>query len=284
MAGTVLHHDALLPRAPGGLVPGAALSLVVHGGLIAALALGVGWRHQQAEVFSAELWSAVPEVAAPPAPAPVPSPPPPPPPVATPAPPPPPPGPSAADIALERERAREQAAAAARELAEAKKAEARKAAAEKKAADDKKLADAKKAADAKAAAEKAAEEKRLEAQRQENLKRMLAQAGGTGAPSSTGTAARNAAPSNAYAGVLIAHIRDRIVMPDRDRLPPTLQAVVEVRSTASGTVLSRRLVKPSGNPAWDEAVLRAIDRAGTLPRDTDGRVPTAIEISFRPSD
>ncbi len=279
MASAALHHDALLPRAPGGLVPGAALSLVVHGGLIAALALGVGWRHQQAEVFSAELWSAVPEVAAPRAPEPVPSPPPPPPPVATPAPPPPPPGPSAADIALEKERAREQAAAAARELAEA-----RKVAADKKAADDKKLADAKKAAEAKAAAEQAAEEKRLEAQRQENLKRLLAQAGGTGAPSSTGTAARSAAPSSAYAGVLSAHIKRNINMPDYDRLPPTLQALVEVRATASGTVLSRRLVKPSGNPAWDEAVLRAIDRAGTLPRDTDGRVPTAIEISFRPSD
>jgi colicin import membrane protein len=284
MASAALSHDALLPRAPGGLVPGAALSLVVHGGLVAALALGVSWRHQEPDVFSAELWSSVPEVAAPRAPEPVPSPPPPPPPpVATPAPPPPPPGPSAADIALEKERAREQAAADARKLAETKKA-----AADKKAADDKKLADAKKASDAKAsakaAAEQAAEEKRLEAQRQENLKRLLAQAGGTGAPTSTGTAARSAAPSNTYAGVLIAHIRERIVMPDRDRLPPTLQAVVEVRSTASGTVLSSKLIKASGNPAWDEAVLRAIDRAGTLPRDTDGRVPTVIEISFRPSD
>jgi colicin import membrane protein len=47
-------------------------------------------------------------------------------------------------------------------------------------------------------------------------------------------------------------------------------------------VLARRLVKPSGNAAWDDAVLRAIDRAGTLPRDVDGRVPTSIEISFRP--
>lgn len=282
MGSAALSHDALLPRAPGGLVPGAALSLLVHGGLVAALALGVSWRHQQAEVFSAELWSTVPEVAAPRAPEPVPSPPPPP--VATTAPAPPPPGPSAADIALERERAREQAAAAARELAEAKKAETKKAAADKKAADDKKLADAKKASEAKAAAEQAAEEKRLEAQRQENLKRLLAQAGGTGAPSSTGTAARSAAPSNAYAAVLSAHIKHNINMPDYARLPPTLQAVVEVRATASGTVLSRKLVKPSGNPAWDDAVLRAIDRAGALPRDTDGRVPTTIEISFRPSD
>ena len=73
-------------------------------------------------------------------------------------------------------------------------------------------------------------------------------------------------------------------MPDIQRLPPTLEAVVEVRATASGTVLSRRLIKPSGNSAWDDAVLRAIDRASPLPRDKDGRVPTSIEITFKPTD
>ena len=127
-----------------------------------------------------------------------------------------------------------------------------------------------------------AEDKKIEAQRQENLKRLLAQAGGSGKTDSTGTALQDAAPSRTYAGVLIAHVRSKIVMPDRDRLPKSLEAVVEVRSTPTGTVLARNLVKRSGNAAWDDAVLRAIDRAGTLPRDTDGRVPTSIEISFRP--
>jgi colicin import membrane protein len=31
-------------------------------------------------------------------------------------------------------------------------------------------------------------------------------------------------------------------------------------------------------------VLRAIDRTGTLPRDTDGRVPPVLIITFRPND
>jgi colicin import membrane protein len=31
-------------------------------------------------------------------------------------------------------------------------------------------------------------------------------------------------------------------------------------------------------------VLRAIDRTDTLPRDTDGRVPPTLVISFRPRD
>lgn len=248
----------LQPQSADGLGAGALLALLVHGGLIAALTLGVGWRQQQQVEFSAELWSSLPQVAAPPAPAPEPAPPPP-----STAPPPPPPGPSAAEIALEKEKARVAAAEAdAREKAAAKAAKADK---------DRREAEA-----------RAADDKRLEAQRQENLKRLLAQAGGSGKADSTGTAAQDAAPSRAYAGLLIAHIRSKIVMPDKDRLPKSLEAVVEVRSTPTGTVLARRLVKPSGNAAWDDAVLRAIDRAGTLPRDTDGRVPTSIEISFRP--
>ena len=47
-------------------------------------------------------------------------------------------------------------------------------------------------------------------------------------------------------------------------------------------MISRRLVTSSGHPDWDEAVLRAVDRTGTLPRDTDGRVPAVITITFRP--
>ena len=33
-----------------------------------------------------------------------------------------------------------------------------------------------------------------------------------------------------------------------------------------------------------QAVLKAIDKTATLPRDEDGRVPPVLEISFRPKD
>jgi len=65
-------------------------------------------------------------------------------------------------------------------------------------------------------------------------------------------------------------------------VPSTLRAVVEVRAAPDGTIVGRRLVKSSGNKDWDEAVLRAIDRTDMLPRDTDGRVPSPIEIGFTP--
>ena len=53
---------------------------------------------------------------------------------------------------------------------------------------------------------------------------------------------------------------------------------------ANGTIIARRLVKSSGHAAWDDAVLRAIDRTGTLPRDTDGRVPSTLIVAFRPKE
>ncbi len=61
------------------------------------------------------------------------------------------------------------------------------------------------------------------------------------------------------------------------------KAEVEVTTTADGTIISQRLVKSSGNKAWDEAVIKAIVRTGSLPRDVDGRVPTPMILEFKPN-
>jgi len=311
--GTEHTHDTLLPRPPGGTAQGVALSVLVHGGLVAALAWGVAWRAPPPVTVSAELWAAVPQEAAPPAeqpppPAPTPAPPPPPspPPAPAPAPAPPPAPPREADIALERARqqkaqqdkaAQEQAEKAARDKAarekpekaeKAKKDEAQKAA---KAEQDKaSKAERDKATKEKQAREAAqrkreeeAEEKRLAQQREENLKRMIGQIPtGTGAAGSKGTAAADAAPSKSYAGLIVRAVKPNIVFTEVVSGNP--EAVIEVRAAPTGTIIGRRLVKPSGSKEWDEAVLRAIDRTGSLPKDTDGRVPGTVEIVFRPKD
>ena len=44
------------------------------------------------------------------------------------------------------------------------------------------------------------------------------------------------------------------------------------------------LVKSSGNAAWDNAVLKAIDKTEILPRDTDGRVHSPLLLVFKPND
>ena len=57
-----------------------------------------------------------------------------------------------------------------------------------------------------------------------------------------------------------------------------------LRAAPDGTIIGRRLVKSSGLPTWDEAVLRAIDKTEVLPRDTDGRVPGTLLLVFQPRD
>jgi colicin import membrane protein len=275
-----MHSSVLVPQAPGGLGAGAALALVVHAALIAALTLGVDWRTHDPAPVAAELWAAVPQAAAPPAPEPAPAPPAPAP---TPAPAPAPPPAAAAptpapDIALERDRERQR-----RAEAEQKAAADRKAAAAR-AEEDRRQREAQAAA-AKAAAEEKAAEDRLARQREENLRRMLGQAGavaGSGGVTSTGTAAQAAAPSAAYQGRVKAAILPNIVY--TGKAPAKAIAEVEVTLAPGGTIISRRLVKRSGHPDWDEAVLRAIDRTPSLPRDTDGRVPPMLLISFRPNE
>ena len=74
---------------------------------------------------------------------------------------------------------------------------------------------------------------------------MLGQAGATGAPGATGTALKDAAPSASYAGKLIARIKPNILL--TETVPGNPAADVEVRASATGTILSRRLVKSSGS-------------------------------------
>jgi colicin import membrane protein len=62
------------------------------------------------------------------------------------------------------------------------------------------------------------------------------------------------------------------------------RAEVEVRVAPDGMIQSRRIVQSSGNKAWDDAVLRAIEKTAVLPKDTDGRVPQVIVMGFRPLD
>jgi len=133
------------------------------------------------------------------------------------------------------------------------------------------------------AREKQAEEnKQREKLRQENLQRMAGLAGAAGATNSTGTALRSAGPSTSYAGRIRARIKPNIVFTEDIAGNPV--AEVEVRTSPDGTIVGRRLLKSSGNRAWDEAVLKAIDKTEVLPRDTDGTIYPVLVISFRPKD
>ena len=272
----------------------------------------------------AELWAAVPQQAAPraepePQPEPAPTPPQPPEPVPAPLPPPPPPPRQAepdtreADLAIEREKKRiekekkdkERAQQLEREKRERERKEEERRAQEKerlqkekekekqrekerqeKLEKQKQLAEEKKRQEAedkrKQEAIEKANAKAVEERHKENVRRMQGLAGATGGEKATGTAQRDAGPSGSYGGKVAAKVKPHIVYPDAVSGNP--RAEVEVRAAPDGTITGTRLIQSSGNKAWDDAVLRALQKTETLPRDVDGRVPSSLVIGFRPKD
>ena len=287
------HRLEFAPPPTPGIVRAMGLAIIAHMLLVAALTWGVNWKNDAVTVTAeAELWSAVPQPVAPKLAEVAP---PPPAPVIQPV-----PAPVVApklvdaDIALERDKQRlvkqkQEAQVKADKIGQVKEIEKTKAAQQakedkalelaKRALEDKKQAQEKLAA-AKQAAD--ADAKKSEMQRQENIKRMAGLAGATGAATATGAAQQSSGPSPGYAGRIRARIKPNIVFTADIAGNPT--ATVEVRVSPDGTIISRTLLKSSGIAAWDEAVLKAVDKTEVLPRDVDGQVPSSMEISFRPKD
>jgi colicin import membrane protein len=276
------------PPPQPGLVRAFALAILAHILLMIALTWGIHWnREAENAAVEAELWSSVPQEAAPK----LVQPPPPPPQAPTPEVKPPPPvvePPKQPDIALEREKKKRELAERRREEEELqKKLEAqrkqedlkRERLAEKKAAEEKrKLDEQEKLAKTKRLQQEDA--KRLEALRQENLKRMQGLAGAAGAADAKGSAKTSSGPSDSYGSRIRARVRPNIVF--TDDIPGNPVAEVEFQMAPEGTITSRRIVKSSGFKSWDEAVLRALDKTEVLPRDIDGRVHTPLIIEFKP--
>jgi colicin import membrane protein len=314
-------HLEFAPPAPKGTARSVGASLVVHALLIVALTAGIQWKQDNSLSVEAELWSAVPMAAAPklveveaPPPPPAPKPEPTPKPVVK-APEPPAPN-RDADIALAKKRKLEEE----KKIQEALKAEERrkeelKKEAEKKAKakleEDKRKLEAKKEEERKEKERKekekeraekerkekeakkqpepkdnkvsAEEAKKLEAIRKENMKRIAGLAGASGNENATGTAMKSSGPSDSYGGRIRARVKPNITF-DPSSVSGNPAAEVEVRCAPDGTIVSRKLVKSSGNAAWDNAVLKAIDKTEVLPRDTDGRVHSPLLLVFKPND
>ena len=295
----------LNPPAAGSSGPALALSMLAHALLVLALAWGVNWSRTDPTVaFSAEIWAPVAEQAAPAATAPEATPKPtPPPPQERPAPPPPPPPPSAraqqeardAELALEKRRkekqkAEEKAEKQAKEKAQKDKAEkaAKEKAEKEKVEKDRKEKEDKQREKAKEEARKEQDRKEAaesEKRRQEQLRRTLGQAssttatgtpGATGTAEAKGTAQRSAAPSSSYGGKIVQLIKDNTKFTDPNSGRPSV--VVLVRTSPQGKIDLKELkiISTSGNQAFDEAVLRGIQKMESVPKDIDGKVPEVL--------
>lgn len=290
---TAPRHLEFAPPPTPGLLRALVLAILAHSVLLGILTVGVQWKREDVQQsIEAELWSAVPQEAAPPAPEPVPEPEPPklaqlepktdlgPTPAEIKA---------QSDIAIAKEKAKLKEEQIALEKQELEKKKLAKQDQEKKV----KLEQQKKDQADKAAREKDAAQRKQETKdaanlaktRDEQLKRFEKLAGSASASASNsanGTATISSGPSASYAGKIVASIRPHITYPENVSGNP--RAEVEIRAAPSGTILSARITQSSGIKSWDEAVLRAIDKTETLPKDIDGTVQSLLVIGFRPKD
>ena len=290
----------IAPPRDAGAIRSMALALLIHAALIAALTWGVNWkRTDTAATFGAELWSNVPSDAAPIAPTP------PVPPEALPLPAPvvkppvvqpPPEATPNVDIALEQEKKRKQLKEQqlAQQKIERDKAKVLQAQADKaqllKAAQLKaeqlKAEQLAKAEQVKADALKDKQSQQAAVtQRNDNMKRLndlMAKTGGSPQGESTSRAtAGGKGSSRTYSAIARAAVIPNVVFTEDFEGNPL--AKVEVRLQSDGTIISSRVVQPSGNKNWDNAVLNAVIRTRVMPKDVDGTLPdTILILEFKP--
>jgi colicin import membrane protein len=276
--------DAPPASRPVPILLAGALALGVHVLFVLFLVFGVSWQTQHPAAVMVDLWETLPETS---------------PPAAKPRPQRPekvakpekaakpekvaavrkpvekePPPPKVPDIALEKKKA---------EAEQLKKLKAMQAEEEKARAEA-----------AKASHEKqVAEQKRqalLRQMEEEDLKqRVAADAAANEARLARLTEARAAASKQqAEVASLVGQYRDQISSKVRGntRLPDDLKGNPEVRCLVkllpTGEVLSVRVTKTSGNPAYDDAVVRAIEKSSPLPLPSDRAARAAFvpELSF----
>ncbi|RAS22847.1 cell envelope integrity protein TolA [Paraburkholderia bryophila] len=149
-----------------------------------------------------------------------------------------------------------------------------------------KKADAQKAAKAKAQADAAAQAKKVDSERRARLAQMMqGSAGGTGSTdglgkSGTGTGSGGTATSPGYSDKVRRAVRPHISWGGETA---GLETVVSVRCSPTGTLLDATIQRSSGNSAWDDAALRAVQRTDPMPQDINGKTPTSFLITLKPA-
>jgi len=273
---------AFAPPPEPAAVRGFVLAVIAHLLLLIALSGLITWQNDdQSSVVQAELWSRIPQEAAPPPPAPTPAQPPrpqvqPQPKEVHPAPPP--PVAKQPDISVEREKKKREEEAKRRAEDERRREQLE---AQKRKLEEQKLAEEKTRKEELAKQEK---EKQLrEKSRQDQLARMQALAAGSGSPTSQGVAQQSSGPSASYASKLAGIFKRNMHFPV-DGIAGNPKVQVQVRVAPGGIILGVQVTKPSGNQAWDDAVVRAIENTSRIPPDEHGKWITEFPLTWGPKD
>jgi colicin import membrane protein len=114
-----------------------------------------------------------------------------------------------------------------------------------------------------------------------SLRGMASNDGGTGGSVGSGVGGGGNAPPG-WSDKVIKKVRANITF-NADSFKGNKQTVIQVRLAPDGAILSRTMTSSSGDNAWDQAVLNAIDATQSLPRDDNGQFPTLTpELKLKP--
>ena len=250
-------------------------SLVAHLGLLAFLMIGISWNNSTPSGVEVELWDSAPQVEAPPEP-----------PLKTEV------KEEAADIAVKKKKFEKEPPK--KEVVKEtpkpvkppppteKEKQKEKEKEKPKKEDPPKKAEAPKAATptdtkANAAAEKV---------RADQLARLRAAAGaegGSGGTVGSGVGGGGNAPAG-WTDKVIKKVKPLIVF-NPESVSGNPAAVIQVNLAPDGAILSTSILTSSGNASWDRAVLLALSRAESLPKDDNGKIPQReVKLTFKPKD
>jgi colicin import membrane protein len=122
--------------------------------------------------------------------------------------------------------------------------------------------------------------------RADQLARLRAAAGaegGSGGTSGSGVGGGSNAPPG-WTDKVVKKVKPLIVF-NPESISGNPAAVVKVNLAPDGAILSTDLVSSSGNAGWDRAVLLALTRAESLPKDDNGKIPQReVKLTFKPKD
>jgi colicin import membrane protein len=240
-----------------------SFSLIAHLGLLAFLMIGISWNNSTPAGVEVELWDSAPQVETPPVPE-----------LKTEL------KEEAADIAVKKKKIeieppKKEVVKETPKVVKPPPPKEKEKEPPKKAEAPKTLSPAE--VKANAAAEKA---------RADQLARLRAAAGaegGSGGTVGSGVGAGGNAPAG-WTDKVIKKVKPLIVF-NPESVSGNPAAVIQVNLAPDGAILSTSILSSSGNPSWDRAVLLALSRAESLPKDDNGKIPQReVKLTFKPKD
>ena len=126
----------------------------------------------------------------------------------------------------------------------------------------------------------------VEKVRADQLARLRAAAGaegGSGGTSGSGVGGGGNAPPG-WTDKVVKKVKPLIVF-NPESMSGNPATVVKVDLAPDGAILRTSILSSSGNAGWDRAVLLALTRAESLPKDDNGKIPQReVKLNFKPRD